>query len=437
MNENDTTTRDDELGALLRELETPEHRPEFHAALRQRLRAERAAATRRTRVRWGLRLAAAAAVAAGVVVAVGLPRGSSVATAAVVQERLRTALADLRNLSGTLVEDGPAKGDAQRWRFALDATGDVRIEGPGAGEVTTYDARAGIARSAQRSASAGGDTLFYAERTGVAPGPPDQGPPSWILPGELGAYVRAALAAGDPAVHEVDVAGRPAWRLDVDTVPNAIAPELSADRFSITVDRETGMPVRVLETKNGTFLRELAIEDARVNAELAPGTFRLAFPAGAEVMRSDEGFRRVPLAAVAGAVGYAPLVPAWLPDGYRLAEVAVAREAGPTGTEGGNPVSRMVVSLAYRRGLDRLLVTTRLRGNARWDDPLATGEGFVDRPETVTIRDGALAGIRAHVLIVPRGIPHLWTETRELVVTVGGDASRAELLRVAGSLGRR
>jgi hypothetical protein len=31
-------------------------------------------------------------------------------------------------------------------------------------------------------------------------------------------------------------------------------------------------------------------------------------------------------------------------------------------------------------------------------------------------------------------IPHLWAQTDELVVTVGGDLSRAELVRVAESL---
>jgi hypothetical protein len=303
--------------------------------------------------------------------------------------------------------------------------------------VSTYDASAGVARSAQHSASMGGDALFHAERDGVAPGPPDLGPPTWPLPDEFAAYVRAALAAGDPAVHETTYLDRPAWRLDVDTVPNAIAPELSGDRFQVTVDRRTGMPVRVVETKKGSLLRELRIERLVVDAALPADTFRLAFPAGAEVMRSDDGFRRVGLADVGAAVGYAPLVPAWVPDGYRLAEVAVARDAAPTGKEGGNPPSRMVVSLLYRRGLDRVLVTTRLRGDGAWSDPLAGGEGFVDHPERVALGDGALAGADAQLLLAPRAIPHVWALTDRLVVTIGGDLSRGELLRVAGSLRAR
>jgi hypothetical protein len=107
------------------------------------------------------------------------------------------------------------------------------------------------------------------------------------------------------------------------------------------------MPVRVTESKDGALLRELRIEELSVDAPLAAGTFRLDFPAGAEVQRTDEGFRRVPLDRVAAAAGYRPLVPAWLPEGYALAEVAV----------GGR-----TTSLAYRRGIDQFVVTTRPRG---------------------------------------------------------------------------
>ena len=429
--------RDEELGAALRELDVPDHAAAFHRELRRGLADVRVPGRRRFRVDWKVALAAAAvAGVVAVAVVVALPT-TNVATAAVVQGRLRTALTTMQNLSGVLVEDGPAKGDEQRWRFTLDAAGDVRLEGPGRGDVITYDASTGVARSAQTSASLGGSTLFYAERRGVAPGPPDQGPPTWVLPGEFASYVRAALAAGNPDVHEVTYRGAPAWQLDVATIPNAIAPELSADHFEITVDRQTGLPVRIVETRRGVFLRELRIEDVVLDSKLSPSTFALRFPQGADVMRSDDGFRRVPLRTVEDSVGYAPLVPQWVPDGYRLAQVAVARVGSPAGTEAGNPPSRMVVSLSYRRGLDQFLVTTRLRGPGAWQDPLATGEGFSDHPESFRLDSGALAGARAHLLITPRGIPHVWTSTNDLVVTVGGDLTRAELVRVAASLHER
>jgi hypothetical protein len=150
----------------------------------------------------------------------------------------------------------------------------------------------------------------------------------------------------------------------------------------------------------------------------------------------------VALDEVAGAVGYDPLAPAWLPEGFELAEVAVAPGAGnPTGAEGGNPPSTDVVSLSYRRGLDQILVTTRLRHVPEWpdawSDPLATGEGYVDEPESVRLRRGALSDVEANVLIVPLNVPHLWALTDDLVVTVSGGLSRADLVRVAESLGRK
>ena len=433
MNSNDTIgkTRDEWLGELLRELGAPEHRPEFHRELRLRLQEERRAGRRRVALRWTLRVAAVAAAAAIVLAVVGLPKsgrgGPEVANAATVKAHVRAALFGLRSLTGVLV-DG-----RERWRFALDAAGDLRLEGPRAGDAITYDAATGIVRSAQHSASLGGSTLFYAERRGVAPGPPDQGPPTWVLPEQYGAFVRAALADAPSSVRTATYAGRPAWQLEVDTVPNAIVPDSSGDHLSITVDEESGLPVRIVETKHGAVLRELHIEQLSVDPTLPAGTFELAFPAGAEVMRSDDGFRRVALGGVARAVGYAPLVPAWIPAGYHLAEVAVARDSAPTGKEGGNPASRMVVSLSYRRGIDQFLVTTRLRGDGSWSDPLSSPEGFVDTPEHVSLAGGT----GAQVVVSPHTIPHLWTLTDSLVVSVGGDLSRGELIRVADSLEHR
>lgn len=118
-----------------------------------------------------------------------------------------------------------------------------------------------------------------------------------------------------------------------------------------------------------------------------------------------------------------------MPAGYRLAQVGVAEESAPTGKEGGNPPSRMVVSLSYRRGIDQFLVTTRLRGTGNWDDPLASPEGFVDHPESVTV-----GGLQAKLVVSPHATPHLWALTNDLVVTVGGDLSRSELIAVASSL---
>lgn len=459
-----TRYRDEGLGAALRELETPEHRPEFYADLHRRLAEERTARragarrrglARRTNVRWGIPLAFAAAVAAAIWLVAGLPDDApevvrpEPATAAEIQARVRTALASAETLTGELVARGPGfeaaygwKG-TQRWRFALTAHGDFRLTGLTLKENVAYDAERGVQRSLNPSASLGGEgPLFASERRGLAPGPPDPGPIDPILENDYGAFVRALLAAEDPRVREAAYRGRPAWRLDVPAAVNQIVPELSGDRFAIWVDRETGIPVRVLELKNGQPLDELRIEKLAVDEPLPRRTFALRFPEGTELMRSDEGFRRVALDDAAAAVGYAPLVPASVPGGFELVEIAVAPGPGsPTGVEAGNPPSTDVVSLSFRRGLDQILVTTRLRHVPgwpdAWSDPLATGEGYVDEPERVLLGRGALSDVEANVLIVPLNVPHLWAQTDDLVVTVSGGVSRAELLRVAESLEAR
>jgi hypothetical protein len=135
-------------------------------------------------------------------------------------------------------------------------------------------------------------------------------------------------------------------------------------------------------------------------------------------------------------VGYEPLLPRLVPTGFALTEVAVAAQGQPTGKEGMNPAASGVVSALYKRGFDRLVISTRLVGPdaGLWSDPLASGEGFIDVPETVLLRRGAFAGSTAELLLDARAVPHLWAMDGTLVLTVSGDLTRDELLAVAESL---
>jgi hypothetical protein len=471
--------RDRRLGAALRELPVPGHLPEFRAVLRAALRRElahrqeldqeagrslgtpdpvwsppspnewpqtdrirRHLPRRRTirRLEWGVGLAAA--VAAGLVlflVVVGLPGTTPrAATAAQVRVAVARAWAGARSIQGVLVsesEDQGAFGKGEmKWKFILDAEGNFRLTGITPREDTAYDARRGVERGLDYLDSG---QLVASERVRVAPGRPDQGPSSNILDRHLGSVVRA-LAAGDGGqVKETTYEGRKAWLLDTDVRVNLLLPDISADHMQITVDQRTGFPVRVVSTRSGEFKSELRIEGLRVDQPLPEQAFTLEFPPGVETQRTNVGFRRVPLDGVRSIVGYGPLVPASVPDGYKLAEVTVSLKRSFTGTEGGNPYVGRIVSLSYRRGLDQFVVTTRPVGKdpTLWSDPLGTGEGFRDVPEHVRLSGGALDGRAAQVMIDPLVVPHLWAMTDQLVVTVSGDLSGAELLQVAGSLG--
>ncbi len=465
-----SSDKDSDLGEQLRRLETPEHGPDFFAGLEQKLEMESSADKRtarrtahetadaagnglargreagRPQRRSWLRLAwipiPVAAVILALLWALAGPLGIDVfrpqtASAAEIKEKMVAALARAEAIKGTLVvgyyDEATGQLDEMRWNVVTTARGDFRMTGVSRSEDIAYDASSGV----QRVLAGGddGDSPVASEMTGLAPGWPDPGPADWVLFRGMGAVVRAMLAAEAPSVSEATFDGRPAWVMSAEVQPNRLS-TVSGDHIEITVDQQTGFPVEVSESKEGRLLQALRLEGVQIDPALTGDEFVLAFPEGVEVERNDQGFRRVPLEQVAEVVGYQPLVPAEVPEGYKLAEIAVAEVGGPTGKEGMNPSAEGVVSLAYRRGFDRLIISTRVVGDdpSLWSDPLASGEGFIDTPETVTLTSGAFAGSTAEVLIDPRAVPHLWAMNDSLVLTVSGDLSRSELLSVAESL---
>ena len=438
--------RDPQVAAALEGLDVPEHAPGFWAAVTDRLHEEEQvvvplAPRRRGWRRHALRVttvAAAVAVLAAALGGVGTDNGPLAprrATAAEVAGKVNAAFAAARTLRGTLVVRDP-NGAGDRTAFVVTATGDLRLEtttARGERNVVVYDAARGVEEGYWLPGPGGGVAPAAGVRTGLAPvQTPDQGPMDWVLRTNLSATMRAATT--EPA-REVEHDGRPAWLLEAEAQAQDSAGDLAYDHVAVTVDRETALPVRVVESFRGRTVREMTIEGLVTGGAADRALFDVELPAGAPVERTDHGFRRVALGEVAGRAGYDPLVPTRLPEGFVLTEVAVARAGGFTGPEGLNPDSRNVVNIAYRRGFARILVTLRERTPGEWVDPMASGEGIVDRPERVRL-GGALAGAeRAELLISAQGTaPHVWALTGSLVVTVSGDLSRAELLDVAGSL---
>jgi len=384
-------------------------------------------------------LGLAAAMAAVLTLVLGIANfpgtKPAMASAAEVRAAVARAWASARAIAGVLIVDyqNPATASQQngRWRFLLTAQGDFRLIGLNHPGVVVYDARAGIERSLSTSASMpGSKALFASELTGLAPGAPDPGPPDALLDKSLGSVVRAIAAGHGGHVRHVIYQGRPAWRLDMSVLTSK---GLFPDHLQVTVDRQTGFPVSVLASREGQAIYETRIQDFTVNPRIPAHAFRLKFPAGKQVFGTDFGFRRLALDDAGRAVGYAPLVPASIPRGYRLSEVMVSVKPDTTGT---NPPVGDIVSLSYRKGLDQFIVTTRPIGPdpKAWRDPLGTGQGYVRAPQRVTFSSGALAGREGHLVTGPFAAPHVWALTGKLVVTVSGDLTQAELLHVAGSL---
>jgi hypothetical protein len=408
---------DRELGAALRELEVPEHRPGFEPELRRRLERPR-------RQAWLIPVAAAITVILAAVVALALPRGSGVASAAEVRRAISAALGSAHTISGVFVNREQAGGGENRWRFEFRSSGSFRITGLGRNNPTDLEYDPGL------NAEAYSDAGLFVWRVGLAPGWPDAAPAGWVLRRDLGSVVAALSADPDAEVEEVEYGGRPAWILRTPT-GNA------GEEREITVDRETGIPLRDRRFRAGRFAGEWRIEGLRVDAGRQE-TFRLRPRKDQQQTRYDMGFQRTSLERAATVVGYEPLVPGWVPAGFELGDVAVARAARPTGGEAHqNPESRMVVSLRYQRGLDQVVVTTRLTGPdaSRWNDPVIGSSVRARPPVSLRLVKGAL---RDAVLVIdPNSVPHIWAIAGPLVVTIAGNLGSDDLVRIAESLQTR
>lgn len=451
----DDRERDEQLGAALRALPVPEHAPDFAARLRAELEAAKPATgtarhrrlagpgrlRREPRRRLTLGLTLASAVVGVAVLALLLPGGARTpggglgvepATAAQLAARVSGALARIDALEAELTVREREASDAPmrttRAHILLTSGGDVRIEGDR--RDVAYHADSGTL-TRLRDPLIPGVTV---ER-GQAPGEPDRAPDR-SLALQLGSVARALRAAGGAPVRETTVAGRPAWRIVLRAAVDIHAlPGDTGDRLEVVVDRATGIPLRVRETYRGRLVREERLTDVRIDPAIPAAAFAPPLPPG-PVQRLDGGFETVSFDVAGAEAGYAPLVPRWLPSGFARAETAVAAEAPSTGAEAMNPPSLDVVSTAYRRGLQTVIVSTRRTGpSARaWTDPLAAGEGFLVRPQRVCFTGGALAGRCGQQLVAPRAMPHVWAVAGGLVVTVAGDLTAAELRRAAGSL---
>lgn len=445
------------------ELEVPEHRPGFYAGLLERLERE----TRNPkRPVWAhpYAVTAAAALVATVVLAASLlstggtgpsPVAPRLVTAAAVRARVATALASISSLRGTLTVEcavpygacepqNDAETATRAWKFVVTAAGDEHVVSVDTAEGSAFT----VSDRTYREVVGVGSAVQAAEIRNVGAGPPDAFVRS-PLRRNFASAVRAVLnERGTSSVRTTRERGRPVWQLSMPVVPNKLAgPGASGDRLDVAVDTETGFPLRITESLRGATLHEVRLSELQVDVPAAADELRLQFPAGARVFRQDAGFQPVSVDAAATTVGYRPLLPTALPGGFELAEITAAATGPATGNEGTNPAAPGVVSVAYRRGFDRIIVSTRLRGGAPrcagdgtgatacWADPVAAGEGLLEEPEEFEIDDGALAGTRGELLLSPRGIPHVWVLGARFVVTVAGDASRAELLRIVNSFG--
>jgi len=288
-----------------------------------------------------------------------------------------------------------------------------------------------------------GEGLTVTRAVNMAPGPPDAAG-SGLFPVEYAGQMSALAIAGSRVISST-YEGRPV--LVVSTPAGRSygasfgASSSSAPRFdsvSMTIDRSTWLPIRVVRTYEGAVVESWAFRDVQLDVPLTTSDFAIQLPSSAQLVAgTDQGFHRLTVQEAGGAVKGRLFVPETLPEGFLLS-LAAARTPEPTPEKPIAAGDSTVASLVYRRGFRSIVVTTRSADGAALDpadDPFirAPTAGTSGATQTV-LRSGGLTGAEVRLSTKPLDLPHLWTVQDGLLVTVAGDVTRRELLQIAGSL---
>lgn len=422
----------------------------------------RAAASARRHL-WVVGAAAATAVVLGLIL-VGLPgvppvSGPEPVSAAQVIERALHALSSGETLQADSVErealdllpDGAIAYKVARFRVLARADGSLRqtqigkARAPRLEQQTdrldaadlAYDAAAGVLRDYWRGWVTYGGIARYENvvvvTTGYPLGPPDR----WAnFQSDLSATALAARASSGTTLATTSYDGRPAWA--VSGFKLALSPY--EQTYSVTIDQGTCLPVR-LRARNEAlrlegFTMDWSWKNVRVDEPLPDAAFTFTPPKGAELVRHDAGFRRLPLDRIASRAGHVVLLPAQMPAGYVQKWTAWAARST---TANGVTEGRDVIAVQYVRGFDSMTITTRTVTDpqtAAAIDPIEpdTSWAGVVRND-VRLSAGAFAGETAAVVVAPRiTVPHLYAVKGDVLLTVAGSATAEELIAVAQSL---
>jgi hypothetical protein len=227
------------------------------------------------------------------------------------------------------------------------------------------------------------------------------------------------------------------------------------DTIECTIDRETWLVVCTSYLLRDEVVWQSRFTDVRVNVPVADTELVPSCAPRTTVREASEGFRRVSFAEAPHVCSTSPLAPTSLPEGLRPFAAAVAKHAtfeywtGGGGTKSAFwPASSGVVQLAYRSGFMSCIVTTRTQPlGAESPSTKPSADPFVRDLDTaedsyafsggarkVRLTGGAWRGVTAYVVTPLLESPHLWAWHNGVLVTIGGDLTRDQLLAAANSL---
>lgn len=355
-------------------------------------------------------------------------------------DTLATALGGSEVLSVEAEVQTPAAPEPVPYAVTLDETGSWSVSRADQIDLTAYDTTTGIVHTltAADDGSGGAPVVETAIAAGLAAGDPDPAPASPTVITDLqqaGVLLRADPERRAPSTQSGDVG---TWTLTRDVGATASAP---AARWQVEVRRSDGLPVRIEVRRDDELVRRTTFSRWSPGADAPAGTFDPPVPEGITPSLTTAGFVTTDLAGVAALGRGEAVTPGWLPEGFELTTVAV-RATAPDATtattgEGTNPPDEAVASLGFQRGPERITITTRASGgrSGAWRDPFAAaGAPAPVSEETQTLGDGRFNGLEVVVTTDGLGRARLWGVSTETVLTVSGDLTEAEAIRVAASL---
>lgn len=403
------------------------------------------AESRRRRRSWRRPLAALGAltvigalVAGAVVIGTSTRTPDGSVTGEELAETVHTALTASPHLRVALVVEEPAPDGPDGpvdHQLLLGRDGSWAYDRTGAIDRTTHSASTATTRRITAVDVAGETTIESEASIGLAPGGPDVGPeppPPLADLQAVGTLLRADPEARAPGSQDGDT---PTWTF---TRPVASGPDGTTEQWEVVVGRDDGL-VRSIERRSGEALvRRTTFVRWEPLSEVSDDAFVQA-PTNFDPPEIDPGFVPTVLDGVVLVERGPAVTPGWLPPGYALATVAIRPEAPPgaaTTASDANPPDVSVASLAYQRGPERAVVTTRaLTPPATdWSDPFGPpepGDGPVARE---VLGGGRYNGTTVEVRTDALGRARLWGRTDDTVFTVSGDLTAPEAVRMAASL---
>jgi RNA polymerase sigma-70 factor (ECF subfamily) len=330
--------------------------------------------------------------------------------------------------------------DPTPYAVTLDGSGSWSLSRNDQIELTAYDTTTGIVRSiSARADDAGGPPTVEATiDAGLASGEPDPAPRTPTVITDLQQAVVFLRSDPDRRAPSTSAGDTGTWTFSrnvgaTDTTPAA--------RWEVEVRRTDGLPQRIEVRQDGELVRRTRYTRWAPGADPPAGTFDPPIPEGITPSLTTAGFATTDLAGVAALGRGGAITPGWLPEGFELTTVAIRASAPDPGTattgDGTNPPDESVASLGFQRGPERITITTRASGGRSdaWRDPFAAdGDPAPASEETRTLGDGRFNGLDVVVSTDALGRARLWGVSVETVLTVSGDLTDDEAVRVASSL---